>query len=143
MKYWAYFLAKLAAVYAVASGLKWLIRAVMPPPDPRFANSAFTRDLPWTTAIMVYSLICIGLVYLVILDQKFRCRTCLRRLRMPVNTGSWSRAMIFSPPKTEYICPYGHGTMKQRNLQISGRERPDWVEHEDIWTELESMGRKK
>lgn len=144
MKYWAFLIAKLAAVYAIAVLLKRTLVLVLDVPKSvtKFGHPPFMHDLTWTTAMMVYSLVCVGLVYLVILDQKYRCRTCLRRLRMPINTGSWDRATIFAPPKTEYICPYGHGTMKQKDLQITGHEQPDWIEHKDIWEELESSGKK-
>lgn len=142
MKSWAFFLAKLAAVGGIAFGLKRLIQAFIPVTVSAYGHHPFTHDLGYTTAMMVYSLLCIGLLYLAVLDQKYRCRTCLRRLRMPVNTGSWDKALLFAPPKTEYICPFGHGTMKEKDLQISGREAPDWVEHQDIWEELESAGKK-
>lgn len=145
MKYWALFVAKLAAIWMIALGLRAAIRAFVPVGETsvRFGHHPFTHDLAYTTAVMAFTLVCIGLVAVAVIDQKYRCRTCARRLRMPVNSGSWDKALIFAPPKTEYICPYGHGTMQQKELQISGRERPDWVEHDDnIWKELESLGKK-
>lgn len=144
MKYWAFFAAKLAAVWAIATLIKRGVTLFIPVPASvtKFGHPPFMHDLSWTIAFMAYALFCAGLVYLAIIDQKYRCRTCLRRLRMPVNSGSWDRATIFAPPRTEYICPYGHGTMTEKDLQITGRENPDWVEHKDIWQELESIGRK-
>ncbi len=106
--------------------------------------SRFGQDLPWTLAILLYFLLGAGLVYLAFLDQRYRCRTCLRRLRMPVETGSWQHMLLFGPPRTEYICIYGHGTLKVPEVQISGQERLDWQRHEDMWMELESfVGTKK
>ena len=61
---------------------------------------------------------------------------------MPVLTGSWT-AVLFGAPRTEYICPYGHGTLKVAELQITGRQQPDWQPHEDIWKELESLEETK
>ncbi len=144
MRYWAFFVLKLAAIWGIAQGLQRLLKWLVPidQASVRYGHHPFTHDLAWTTAMMLYTLICVGLVYLAVLDQKYRCRTCCRRLRMPVNSGSWDKALIFAPPKTEYICPFGHGTMSQRDLQISGRENPEWVEHKDLWEELESYGRK-
>jgi hypothetical protein len=141
MRYWAFFLAKLGAVWVIAMALKVILQAVVPVgyTTKVFNHQPFAHDLAYTTAMMGYSLVCVGLVYLAILDQKYRCRTCLRRLRMPVNSGAWDKALIFAPPRVEYICPYGHGTMSQKELQITGRERPAWVEHQDIWKELESL----
>ena len=141
MKYWGFLCAKLA----LAAGLfltLWLgLEFVLPPPMP-FYNYQFARfgqDLPWTTAILLYSLFCLGIVYLVVLDQRYRCRTCLRRLRMPVATGAWDQVLLFGPPRTEYICPYGHGTLKVADLQLTGLEQDDWQPHSDIWKELESL----
>lgn len=145
MKYWAFFVGKLAAVWAIAVVLKSVLKAMIPVSTNavvRFGHQPFGHDLPYTLGMMVYTLVCVGLVYLAILDQKYRCRICLHRLMMPVDTGSWDKALIFAPPRTEYICPFGHGTMKEHVLQLTGHENPDWVEHKDIWEELESIGRK-
>jgi hypothetical protein len=76
-----------------------------------------------------------GLTWLVIWDQRYRCRTCLRRLRMPIQTGNWTHVLL-GAPRTEYICIYGHGTLKVAELQITGRQQPDWEPHEDMWKEL-------
>jgi hypothetical protein len=46
-------------------------------------------------------------------------------------------------PHTEYICPYGHGTLKVPELQITGKEPIDWAEHQDIWRELELLDTEK
>jgi hypothetical protein len=38
-------------------------------------------------------------------------------------------------PTIESICPYGHGTLKEDELQSSGRA--EWTPHsDDIWDEL-------
>jgi hypothetical protein len=43
----------------------------------------------------------------------------------------------FGRPRIEYICPYGHGTLKEEELQISGLENPEWTPHsDDLWEEL-------
>lgn len=141
MKYWAFFAGKLGLIWGIAFLLKMALHLAVPVGvvARRYGHQPFAHDLAWTTAMLVYTLVCVGLVTLAILDQKYRCRTCLSRLRMPVITGSWGRATIFSPPRTEYICPYGHGTMRENNLKIAGRQAPDWVEHKDIWEELESL----
>ena len=43
---------------------------------------------------------------------------------MPIETGSWSRMLQFGRPRIEYICPYGHGTLSEDELQISGLGKP-------------------
>jgi len=42
----------------------------------------------------------------------------------------------FGRPRIEYICPYGHGTLKEAELQISGLENPEWIKHAEYWEEL-------
>ena len=77
-----------------------------------------------------------GLFYLAIWDQKYRCRTCLRRLRMPVETGSYGYMLQLGRPQIEYICAYGHGKLNVDEVQISGATLPEWTEQGDMWAEL-------
>jgi len=139
MRYWGYFAAKLvvaaASLYALLALLNWFW-----PASPNFFSYSpprFGYDLGYTLAVLIWFLLCTGAVYAAIWDQRYRCRVCLRRLRMPVETGSWSRMLQFGRPRIEYICPYGHGTLKEAELQISGLENPEWTPHsDDIWEEL-------
>jgi hypothetical protein len=88
-------------------------------------------------ALMVWFLFGAGMLYLIVYDQRYRCRVCLRRLRMPVETGSRGFMLQFGRPRIEYICPYGHGTLKQEEFQTSGLENPEWTAHSgDMWDEL-------
>ena len=138
MRYWAYFAGKLAvaggAMYGLLRALNWYW-----PPQPQFLNLApprFGYDLRYTTMVGIWFLLCCGAFYLCTWDQRYRCRVCLRRLRMPIETGSWSRMLLLGRPRIEYICTYGHGTLKEEELQISGLENPEWVPHEDTWEEI-------
>jgi hypothetical protein len=145
MRYWAYLAAKLCAVAAIVYlSASWLESVYLySEPFLYGRHSPFAHDLTYTFAMLGLFLLCTGLMYAAILDTRYRCRTCLRRLRMPVKTGSWSH-ILFGSSKTEYICPYGHGTLKVFELQITGPHPPDWKEHEDIWKELFSPeGTKK
>ena len=88
-------------------------------------------------AFMAWFLFGAGMLYLVVHDQRYRCRVCLRRLRMPVETGSRGFMLQMGRPRIEYICPYGHGTLKQEEFQTSGLENPEWTAHSgDMWDEL-------
>jgi hypothetical protein len=88
-------------------------------------------------AFMVWFLFGAGMLYLIVHDQRYRCRVCLRRLRMPVETGSRGFMLQMGRPRTEYICPYGHGTLKQEEFQTSGLENPEWTSHSgDMWEDL-------
>lgn len=140
MKYWALLVLKLVGVVWAVRGL-WLgVKAILPPPRPfLYIGQPFGRDLVWTLAAGLCFLVGCGLLYAAWLDQRYRCRVCLRRLRMPVETGSWSSMLQFGRPRIEYICPYGHGTLKVPEVQLAGPEHPDWKENQDLWRELESL----
>ena len=139
MRYWAYFAAKIVVAAAALFGLLALLNWFWPP-EPHFFSyipPRFGYDLPYTLAVLLWFLLCTGTAYLIILDQRYRCRVCLRRLRMPVETGSWSRMLQFGRPQIEYICPYGHGTLRKDELQIAGLENAQWTPHsDDFWEEL-------
>lgn len=145
MKYWGYLVAKLAMGGAIACGLLWAIVRWYPKPDPFMfvrPEQPFAHDLAYTFVMMLFSLFCAGLLYAIVWDQRYRCRTCLRRLRMPIARGSWTHILL-GPPRTEYICPYGHGTLNVPELQLTGHEEPDWQQHDDIWTELQHLEETK
>ena len=138
MKFWGFLSAKLAVGAAIAWGVLATIRAVYPTPPPFLLGvrpEPFAHDLNYTFTMLGYFLFCFGLLYVIILDQRYRCRTCLRRLRMPITRGSWTHVLL-GPPRTEYICPYGHGTLRVPGLHVTGKNPPDWQPHEDMWKEL-------
>jgi len=140
MRYWAYLLAKLAVAGAVLYGIWFVIHAQWPRPQSAIYGDPFAHDLGYTTVMMVFSLLCSGVLYLIIRDQRYRCRTCLRKLRMPVSAGSWPNSLLIGRPRTEYICVYGHGTLKVPEEQITGSGASDWEAHgDDIWKELEML----
>ena len=139
MKYWLYLAGKLAAGGILMYGLWLAIAFALPEPEilTTRRKSWFAQDLRWTMAALIYVLLGCGMLKMILWDQRYRCRTCLRRLRMPLETGSWPSMLLTGKPRTEYICPYGHGTLKMAEVQISGHERPHWQPHgDDIWKEL-------
>jgi len=138
MRYWGFFAGKLGIAGAVSYGMLKAINAYWSSPlwfygvrMPRFGV-----DLAFTTAVGVWFLLSIGLLYVCVWDQRYRCRVCLRRLRMPIETGSWDRMLQLGRPRIEYICPYGHGTLKEEELQISGIDNAEWTKSGDMWEEL-------
>ena len=138
MKYWSYFVLKLALVAAIMAGLWRGMHAIWPEPEPfmRVKLDPFGTDLAYTFAVLALGLAAVGLGYLAVWDQRYRCRTCLRRLRMPVTQGSWQGALL-APPRTEYICPFGHGTLRVADLHLASAEAPDWHAIDNMWEELE------
>jgi hypothetical protein len=137
MRYWAFLIAKLVVAAGVVCGTGLLIDLLLPAPKPFMDGGPFpaTHAMFYAIAMMIQALFAVGLVSVIIWDQRYRCRTCLRRLRMPIQTGSWTHVLL-GPPRIEYICTYGHGTLKVAELQITGRQQPDWEPHEDMWKEL-------
>src|SRR6266404_1111297 len=144
MKYWAYLVSKLAVAAGILYGLERIIGRLLPEPP------AYIDGGPWpaehnsivTLVLLVYTLFASGLLWLIVWDQRLRCRTCLRRLRMPIRRGSWTHVLL-GAPRTEYICPYGHGTLNIAELQITGHQEPHWQAHDDMWKELFSLQETK
>ncbi len=122
---------------------RWTL-ALAPPPSPFMSvrQPRFPYDLALTLILGALFLACSGVFYLCLLDQRYRCRKCLRRLRMPLKTGSWGAMLLLGRPRIEYICPFGHGNLNVPEVQITGREGGDWKENEDMWAELYSMHHK-
>jgi hypothetical protein len=144
MRYWLYLVAKIIAASAFVYGLQYTVAhlfPIPPPPPAKFGKQTimFMHDMPFTFAIIAVWLVSAGLFYAIVWDHRRRCRTCFRRLIMPIATGSWGHMLSFGRPRTEWICPYGHGTLRIEELQITGQNTGDWEPHDDnIWKELES-----
>jgi hypothetical protein len=134
MKYWAYLVGKLV----LAAGLLYPFWILI----QRGFSHARLFDLAHYLTMFLFGLIAVGIAWLIVWDTRYRCRTCLRRLRMPIQRGSWNHVLL-GAPHTEYICPYGHGTLSVAELQITGRQLPDWAPHEDMWKELFSLEETK
>jgi hypothetical protein len=145
MKYWSFLVAKLAIAIAFLWEARKLLLQVVPTPESfmyvKF-KEPFATDLGYTFAMWLFYLFAVGLIWLAVWDQRYRCRACLRRLRMPLHTGAWTQ-ILFGEPRTEYICLYGHGTLKVDDLQIHGQQNRDWEPHEDMWKELLSYEETK
>ena len=145
MRYWGFFLGKLLAIAALSSGM-FVVLHYYWPPQQQFAYvylPPFPHDLGYTLAVGLWFLISCGMVYGAVWDQRYRCRVCLRRLRMPIETGSWGRTLQLGRPEIEYICTYGHGRLNVSGAQISGPEVPEWTPQSDIWSELAGAGPKR
>ena len=136
--YWGFLLVKLAGAAVGSAAALWFLNLFWRPHTPLFHwnRYQFGYDLWYTTLVGVCLQLMFGLFYLAIWDQRYRCRTCLRRLRMPIETGSWGRMLQLGRPQMEYICPYGHGKLNVEEVQFSGTTLPEWTEQGDMWAEL-------
>lgn len=137
MRYWGYLAAKLAVANVVFYAAARVLLGLFPTPPPvrNVELKPFGTDLPYTIAVWLITVFAGLALWAIVIDHRYRCRTCLRRLRMPLTTGSWTH-IVMGGPRTEYICPYGHGTLKVDELQLTGHAEPDWQPHEDMWKEL-------
>lgn len=145
MRYWLYFIAKLLVFCTVMPALQYGVLHLypLPMPEAEMDQQLFMHDMSFTFLVLAVWFVGVAGLVLIVWDQRRRCRTCLRKLIMPVATGSWGRT-VFGRPRTEWICSYGHGTLTIEELQITGRQLPDWHPHDgDIWKELESYQARK
>jgi len=134
MKYWAYLAAKLAIagifLYALWHAIDLLI--------PTFDFMRAEPVVEYIIEVILFPLFCFAILAFIVRDQWYRCRTCGRRMRMPMEKGSLSHLFLRGRPRMEYICIYGHGTLKVPEERISGSGASDWQPHsDDIWKELE------
>ena len=158
MRFWAYLSAKLAAAGAVFYGVLVLLSRTLGRapfhPAVKAATAEKAKELAevaqqlaplrdagtrlwYDLALLGWFALLVVALFFIIHDQRYRCRVCLRRLRMPVETGSWGQMLQFGRPRIEYICPYGHGTLRADEVQISGLAAPEWTPQSgDIWEEL-------
>jgi hypothetical protein len=95
-------------------------------------------------ALMVWFVSAALVFYWIVRDQRYRCRVCLHRLLMPVETGSRGFMLQLGRPQMEYICPYGHGTLKQEEYETSELENPQWTGSSgDMWEDLYAASRNE
>ncbi len=156
MRYWAYFAAKLMAAGVAFYGLVLLVERLLPPgatyhvrPGEKDYHKLLAPledmglNLGTYAALMVCTALATAALFFIVRDQRYRCRVCLRRLRMPVETGSWGQMLQLGRPRVEYICPYGHGTLRADEVQISGLVNPEWTpESGDMWEDLYASSRQ-
>ncbi len=143
-RYWGFLLAKFLLAGSIFALLVRTLNHFWAGPSAPVANRyhvlGYDRYLIYLICLGVVYLISVGLFYLAILDQRYRCRVCLRRLRMPIETGSWSKMLQFGRPHIQYICIYGHGKLNIPELHLTGTDIREWTQHEDYWAELCGTG---
>ena len=136
VRYWTALGVKLIGFFLVAFALWFLAHRTVLRVE-LFSDcwpKALTSYLSLAVSIFVLPGILAVLLHLIVRDQRFRCRVCGRRLRMPVERGSRTRPMT-SPPGVDYICPYGHGKLVTETW-VSGDPPDEWTTYGDIWDEL-------
>ncbi len=127
-RYWSFLFAKCAAGLTLVAAV-WLYCA-----DPSQTPGALFARVEWLAA-WVFALPCAAVFRLAWLDQRSRCRACLRRLRMPVSLGAWSSPLI-DRPATEYLCPAGHGALWVAESGVVAPQPDQWTALDSSWRDL-------
>ncbi len=70
-----------------------------------------------------------------ILDQRRRCRICLRGLGMAAHVGC-PGSLLLNWAGTELVCMEGHGMLHVPEMAASWNEPERWTELDDSWEEL-------
>ena len=140
MRYWGYLIAKLVGISALLGGALVGFQALWPLParGQKYDLHPFGTDLSYTMTLLGLWLLGVGLFYLAVWDQRYRCRTCGRRLHMPVSSGGWN-SLLLRAPRTDYICRFGHGTLRVPDVDLPGTPQSDWHSIDDMWKELKEL----
>ncbi|HEY4899588.1 MAG TPA: ABC transporter permease [Terriglobales bacterium] len=125
-----FFLAKSALLLAIAALTSWslvhwisswLVGTVYPLVDD-FSIWVF---LPLAIAAMSWS----------VRDQQERCRTCLRRLELPVEIGR-TGSVLLNWSGIEMVCPLGHGVLYLPDSPANSLDRDRWSNLDESWSNL-------
>ena len=68
-------------------------------------------------------------------DQRSRCRTCLRRLELPVEIGR-TGSILLNWAGTELVCPDGHGVLYLPNSPENALDEDRWSKLDESWESL-------
>ena len=136
MKWWMLLAAKVVVLLFVAVG------ATLGTQHFFFPAAVLAKDLAYTFSMLGVSTLVSVLGFAFWMDQKYRCRKCACRLRMPVAKGNFSRNLFEAPPELDWICPFGHGTMHLNHAQLISAEPDRWVANDgDFWRAFERAWR--
>jgi hypothetical protein len=133
-RWWGFFVAKSAGLLGASYFFAWAVvhrglalvgRTVYPLAD----EVAIWTFLPLAVAVLCWS----------IADQQKRCRTCLRRLGMPIDIGR-PGSVLLNWAGTELVCSEGHGTLYMPESESNALQRDRWNALDDSWAELFRTG---
>jgi hypothetical protein len=129
LRYWGFFPVKTALVLGVmtAFGAEMAAHNALSLHPSKFWLSML---IDWASVLGTMLV-----VRWVILDHSRRCPVCLRRLGVPVSSGSWSSSLL-EPVSTEMLCDQGHGALRFGESHSTLGEIHRWIAMEDSWREL-------
>jgi hypothetical protein len=100
------------------------------------------RLWPEVTAFWTWAVASSLYLWWAIRDQKIRCRTCQRRLIMPVRIGPPDR-VLFEHEGTELICSAGHGTLYLDGMTETFRKEGHWTRLDESWQDIQEAAGPK
>ena len=68
-------------------------------------------------------------------DQQGRCRTCLRRLELPIDIGR-TGSVLLNWAGTEMVCSQGHGVLYLPDSPANALDRDRWSNLDESWSSL-------
>jgi hypothetical protein len=127
--YWLFFAAKVVALLGVAGAVEAELAA------RNVFNLSPSRFLFGLLNDWASILAALFLARWAMLDQSRRCPVCVRKLGVPVTSGSWSSSLL-EPASTEMLCDEGHGALSVAEARSPFGEIRRWITMEDSWREL-------
>jgi hypothetical protein len=86
--------------------------------------------------LWLYIMGTMGVFFWTVMDQRARCRECLRLLAFPVRIGS-PGTFLLDWSGTEFCCSEGHGVLHVPHMAPSWSEESDhWITLDDSWQSL-------
>ncbi|MGH9486198.1 MAG: hypothetical protein ACRD04_01220 [Terriglobales bacterium] len=139
-RFWLWLALKLTVAALLVLGFWTVTTWVVPPPAtgllaqfPRMVAS----DWPYVLAVIAAIFLGFGLGWVCAADQVLRCRVCARRLKMPRSEGDLSHTLLGStPPRTEYICTWGHGRLLVPETHLPTSRPNLWIGNRSLWEDL-------
>ena len=129
-RYWLFFFAKCALGFAAVfllvmefSGVASLTNVAV-----RTVSSELLAGWMWVAGTILFW-------WWAVIDQRKRCRTCQRRLVLPVRVGPTDR-VLFDHEGTELLCPAGHGTLYIEGATETFLHGEQWRRFDDSWKDL-------
>jgi hypothetical protein len=130
LRWWTFFLTKSALLAGIAYFLAWIavhqvVAALLGTIYPLADEVSVWVFLPLAVVVLSWS----------IADQQKRCRSCLRRLVMPIDIGR-PGSVLLNFAGTEMVCSEGHGILYVPESDASSLERDRWSRLDDTWSDL-------
>ena len=125
MRYWGILAAKLVVAAVFLYGVWCGMEALYTPPAELalWNHSPFLHDLRFTMMVFLYNLLVQGVLFLIVWDQRYRCRKCGRRLRMPVLTGRYAQMLLYGQPVWNISARMGTARSKCPNCTLPEQSR--------------------